>query len=203
MAALFASAVALAVAPALLDASYSWISHTVSESAAQGAEGSWLARGGLFLFGAGVLALCISGRAQWGALAATLHALFALAMIGTAVFSHRPWTADVPYDRSEDVLHSTAATVAGFAFVAGVVAALLFKRALVGRLAAFDIAAAATAVVIPVAMSMLGGVDGLLQRTMFAVAYAWYLGEGWRALIVRGDSKSDGRGARRDEAPRP
>ncbi len=40
---LVASATSLALAPTLMPESYSWVSHTTSESAAQGV-GAWLAR---------------------------------------------------------------------------------------------------------------------------------------------------------------
>lgn len=51
---------ALALAPLLLPAGYSVITHSVSESAAQGLEGGWLARSGLVMFGVAVVFLVIA-----------------------------------------------------------------------------------------------------------------------------------------------
>jgi len=56
LAGLGASAAALAAAPALMPASYSWISDTTSQSAAQGLSGAWLARLGFVLLGLSVMA---------------------------------------------------------------------------------------------------------------------------------------------------
>lgn len=51
VAGLSASALILALAPVLMPTGYSWVSHTTSESAAQGVAGAWLARCGSLLFG--------------------------------------------------------------------------------------------------------------------------------------------------------
>jgi hypothetical protein len=67
LAGLVASAIALGAAPLLMLPAYSWMQHTVSESAAQGVSGAWLVRLGFLLFGFPVLSLAalaipISGR---------------------------------------------------------------------------------------------------------------------------------------------
>ena len=66
MSGLAASAAALAMAPALMPAGYSWVSQTTSESAAQGLSGAWLARLGFLLFGLSVLLLADVDRRGWG-----------------------------------------------------------------------------------------------------------------------------------------
>lgn len=55
------SAAALAAAPALMPPSYSRISQTTSESAAQGGSGAWLARLSFLLFGLSAMALAFTG----------------------------------------------------------------------------------------------------------------------------------------------
>jgi hypothetical protein len=88
--------------------------------------------------------------------------------------STRPWIAG-SYDRTEDALHSVAATAMGFAFAAGVVAAALHtgRRGRLGGLAV-DALAVAASLVVPLAMFAWPTADGALQRIMFAVAYLWY-----------------------------
>lgn len=49
------SAVALAVAPVVLDESYSWVEHTTSQAGGQGVDGAWMARLGFLLFGLAVI----------------------------------------------------------------------------------------------------------------------------------------------------
>src|SRR5690606_28025650 len=88
----------------------------------------------------------------------------------------RSWQAGAPFDRTEDTLHSVAATVMGFAFALGVTAARWWP----GRPASFrvlDVVAIAASVVIPLAMSASTDVTGALQRAMFAIAYLWYARE--------------------------
>jgi hypothetical protein len=79
--------------------------------------------------------------------------------------------------RTEDLLHSVAATGMGFAFALGVVAAMLWQGDLPRRWRLLDVAAVAASVVIPLGMAAIPEAQGLLQRVMFAVAYVWYAGE--------------------------
>jgi hypothetical protein len=174
------SAAALATAPALLPAGYSWISRTISESAAQGLAGGWLGRLGFLLFGLSVLLLADVCRRDWGPWGTALHAAFGVLMTAVAAFSHQPWQAGVPFDRTEDLLHSIAATGMGLAFAAGVVAVVLERARRRRRLGFLDVMAVAASVAIPLAMSAAPSADGLLQRLMFGVAYAWYVTEAVR-----------------------
>lgn len=168
------SAVALALAPVLMPPGYRWVSHTTSESAAQGVSGAWLARLGFVLFGLSVMALAFVAVRRLGGLSAALHFAFGALMTAAAAFSTRSWTGG-PYDRTEDALHSVAASAMGVAFAAGVVAAMVHVGRRTGRAGlVLSIAAVASSVIVPVAMSALPAYDGLFQRVMFGIAYAWY-----------------------------
>ena len=185
---LAASAVALALAPALMPASYSWVAHTTSESAAQGVAGAWLARLGFLALGLGVLALSGPAWQLWGRLATGLHVAFGVLMVAAAAFSARPWESDVPFDATEDVLHSVAATAMGFAFAFGVVAVGWRTWRAAGRWRWRDATAVVASVVFPLAMVGVDGYAGLLQRPIFVVAYLWYGAETLR--LLRGPSRS-------------
>jgi Protein of unknown function (DUF998) len=84
LAGLGTSAAALAAAPALMPPGYSGVSHTTSESAAQGVDGAWLARTGFVLFGLSVILLATSRRQRWGSWATALHAGFGALLIAVA-----------------------------------------------------------------------------------------------------------------------
>jgi putative copper export protein len=186
---LAASAVALATAPALMPPGYSWVSHTTSESAAQGVQGAWLARIGFVLLGLSVVLLAMIRRQRWGPWATALHASFGALLIAVAAFSHRPWMAGEDFDRVEDILHSIAATAMGFAFVGGVVVTALMRSRGDAWPRAFDIMAVAASVAIPLGMAARPDIEGVLQRLMFVVAYAWYAAEAVRATR---DKRPDG-----------
>jgi hypothetical protein len=70
----------------------------------------------------------------------------------------------------------------GFAFSLGVVARLIQRGRQGDRGRALDAAALVAATVIPLLMVRLSGLDGLIQRLMFLVAYLWYARE---ALLLR------------------
>ena len=181
LAGLAASAAALILAPALLPAGYSWISRTTSEAAAQGLSGAWLGRLGFLLFGLSVLLIADVCRRRWGPWGTGLHAAFGALMTAAAAFSHRPWPAEQTFDRTEDLLHSVAASGMGLAFAAGVVAVALIPPACPRRRRVLDVIAVAASVALPLAMAAAPSLDGLLQRLMLAVAYSWYAAEAVRA----------------------
>lgn len=184
------SAAALALAPAFIPGDYSWVSNTTSESAAQGVDGAWVARAGFVLFGVAVLGLAAARRRVWGRLVTALHAAVGAFMVGTAAFSTRPWTATAPYDRTEDLLHSVAATGAPLAFVLAVVVAAWARARRTGgsgfRL--IDGVALAGSLLVLLSMSAWPEADGLVQRGMFAILYCWY---GMESVAVRSGPGAD------------
>lgn len=186
VAGLVASATALLLAPTLMPGSYSWPSHTTSESAAQGVDGAWLARLGFVLFGLSALLLVTVRRRVWGPAGTVLHTGFGVCMLAAAAFSARSWVPGAPYDRTEDTLHSVAATAMGFAFALGVVAVLITAGGAARRRRwPLDATAVLASVLLPLGMLLLPEVAGALQRLMFVVAYAWYLTEAARSRARR------------------
>jgi hypothetical protein len=179
-AALAASALALALAPAVLPASYSWVAHTTSEAAAQGVPGAWLARAGFLVFGLAVLALASLRHWTWGSVGAGLHGAFGVMMIAAGVFSSRSWEPSAPFDVTEDLLHSVAATAMGFAFAFWVAACGWAWVRRHGRVRARDIAAVIASLALPLGMAANPSTAGLLQRAMFSIAYLWYGAEALR-----------------------
>jgi hypothetical protein len=174
---------------------YSWVSQTTSEFAAQGVQGAWLARLGFVLLGLSVILLATICQRRWGLWGAALHAGFGVLLIAAAVFSHRPWTAGEDFDRVEDVLHSITATAMGFVFVIGVVVTALRRSRGDVWPRAFDIMAVAASVAIPLGMAALPDIEGVLQRLMFVVAYAWYAAEAVRTTRDRVPNGSRSRSA--------
>jgi Protein of unknown function (DUF998) len=168
--ALALSAALLVLAPLALPSSYSWIEHTTSESGAQGVDGAWMARAAFVLFAVGVAGIVVASRRRWNPWAMVAHSAFAACMITVALFSTRSWVDDAPYESTEELVHSVAATVMGFAFALGVVAVAVGRRAA----RPIDVAAVTASVLVPLSMTALVSTQGLLQRVMFAVAYLWY-----------------------------
>jgi hypothetical membrane protein len=175
------SAVSLALAPALMPDSYSWTSHTTSESGAQGVDGAWLARLGFLLLGLAVIWLAVLSRPRWGRWGTALHLTFGAFMTATAAFSTRPWEEGAGFDRTEDHLHSIASTIVGLSFAFGVLAVGLKRDTARLPTRAFDLVAIAVAgVLLPIGMTIWAEADGVLQRAIFLIAYAWYATEALR-----------------------
>ena len=190
------SAFALALAPLLMPESYSWLSHTTSESAAQGVRGAWLARSGFLAFGLAVVWLRSLAGDRWGRWGKWMHRSFGVLLVATAAFSHRPFEPGVVFDRTEDLLHSVTATAMGFGFAVGVVAVTLMRSRLMIPQRVLDLVAIAASILIPVGMATWTGYTGLLQRSMFLIAYIWYACEARRPDRVHsggGESEPQGR----------
>jgi hypothetical protein len=169
--------VSLAVAPVLMPESYSWVSHTTSESAAQGVEGAWLARLGFVLSGLAVLWLVGVSVRRWEEWARVLHGGFGVFMVATAAFSARSWETAVPFDGTEDSLHSVAATAMVFAFTLGVVLVLVQRIRDGSGPRLIDVVAVAASLLVSLGMALWGDVAGVLQRSMLLIVFVWYAAE--------------------------
>lgn len=176
---LIAAIVALGLAPLAMPESYSWVEYGTSESAAQGIEGAWVARGGFILFGLAVLVAVRLRARTWGLAATLLHGAFGVSLFAVAAFSAKPWEDGATYVESEDVLHSLFAGIIGFGFVAGVATLILLRRQRSPKAAAPDWVAFLVTLTIPLAMD--SDIWGLLQRLMFLTAALWYGRETWSA----------------------
>jgi archaellum biogenesis protein FlaJ (TadC family) len=174
---LAASGMLVLAAAAAMPEPYSWRTHSISESAAQGLLKAWIARFSFLCFGAAVLILCIVKRREWARASYWMHLVFAVCMLATAAFSHKPWLPGVAVDEFEDLLHSITASAMGFAFCFGVVARWLQRGRTQLANRAFDVIALLVATAMsPVAVAFPSN-GGLVQRLMFAVAYAWFATE--------------------------
>jgi hypothetical protein len=139
---------------------------------------------GFVAFGAAVLCLTFQVQGLWGAAGRVLHALFGALMIGAAAFSSRSWVVEAPFDQTEDLLHSIAASGMGVAFAFGVASVSVYRIRARGerRVRLLDLVAVTSSVVIPMSMLGIEQLAGLLQRVMFLTAYVWYANEApWRS----------------------
>ncbi|HEX4980956.1 MAG TPA: DUF998 domain-containing protein [Ilumatobacteraceae bacterium] len=174
---LFGSGALLALAPTMMPDGYSWTEHGISESAAQGIDGAWLARMGFVVFGLAVIWLTSLRAGVWGTAGTVLHMCFGVCMFGVAAFSTRPWSDDATYVKSEDLLHSVFASTMGFAFIVGTASVLVARRLQIRRVALLDLGAVVITTALSAAMGVFPEIYGALQRLMFLVAYCWYANE--------------------------
>lgn len=174
---LAASAVAVGVAPRLMVRGYSWEANTISESAAQGVRHAWVARAGFAGLGAGAVLVAVECRSAWGIAAFCLIVVFGVLMMATAGASERPWEAGAPYRAKEAQLHSVLAGAAGVAYTVGAGTVAFTDAGAPVWLRALSLVVAVSGVVLPLAMARRPQVQGLIQRVMFALAYAWLIAE--------------------------
>lgn len=185
---LLLSLAAIAVAPLAMPASYDWIDHTTSESAAQGVGNAWIARIGFLLWGLAALWLALRRAIAPGLLGRALIGIFGLSMVGAALFPTRPWDPATAFDRSEDMLHTIFGSAMGMAFIL-LVAVRVGRKAFARRPAPLDTASFTVASIASLIMAVRPDVAGAAQRMMFLIAYVWFL-----RLTLREGSEVSGDG---------
>jgi hypothetical protein len=169
------SAALIFLAPAWMPSGYSAWTHSVSESAAQGVPHAAWARCGLALMGLGAALAGLWGPHRQGPLTACLL-LFGMAMVASALWSHRPWWPEAPFapfDARADRLHSIAAQAAGVSFLAAVGLRAARHWTQRRRIDLLDTCAAGAAMLAPLAMLLDLPGRGAAQRVMFGLAYVW------------------------------
>lgn len=181
--ALAAATLCLGVAPLAMPQDYSWVSRSISESAAQGIDGAWVARTGFLLMGVGSLLTALSSRDRWRVPGSVLLGLYGMLMMGAAAFSTRSWRPDMGYDALESTLHSTVATAIGFCYALGVLAVVLSDRTMPWGQRALGVVAVTSSVALPLGMLAAPAIAGVLQRTMFAIALLWLAVEATRTRL--------------------
>jgi hypothetical protein len=179
MAGLVLSGIAYAVSPLLMPDSYSWIAHTLSQAAAQGQEGGWLSRLGFLLAGLTILRLSSPDVVDWMPLARQCHRVTGVLVLAAIAFTDRSWDATAPYDRVENIVHSTIATSIALSFTVGVLLVLYEKRVLTGRVSLLESVVVAVEIAMPPMMLVWVEGTGLIERVMFGAGFFWY---GWEVL---------------------
>ncbi len=181
--------VVFALAPLAMPASFDWVEHGISESAAQGIDNAWIARIGFILFGLAVIWLAQLRHRAWGPLGTAMHLMFGVSMFGVAAFPTRHWDHAVAYVDNDDLLHSVFAGTIGFGFIAGVVAVMIARKLPTLRAAMPDLAALAITISVPLFMS--ADIWGALQRVMFLTAGLWYAREAWHTRSDPTDHRAE------------
>jgi hypothetical protein len=170
---LAAAALCLALAPLAMPADYSWVTRSISESAAQGIDGAWVARAGFLLMGLGTVLTALASADRWRTPGAVLLGLYGVLMMSAAALSTQSWRPDAAYNALESTLHSTAATAMGCCYALGVLAVLLADRGMPTPQRVLGLGAVASSVAVPLGMVAAPSIAGVLQRAMFAVALVW------------------------------
>ena len=169
-------AMAMAIGPAFSPAEFSWVAHSTSQQAGQHTPGAWIMRVGFVAYGLATLIAALLDLRRRPLVRGAL-VVFGAGLIAAAVWSNASILADVPSDMDEDRAHSIASAVVGAAFAAACGARLLAMRASGPDALAW--AGLVISVAIPLAMTQLPEVQGLLQRSMFVFSFAVVLREFW------------------------
>lgn len=175
------SLVALALAPLNLDNGYSLIENTISEGAGQGVEGAWLSRVGLLMLGCAITWLSVLAVSRWGTAGTLLLGTLGVLMISATVFSSRSWLEEARFDQTEDLLHRLAAFAMGVAFIVGVLSVSRQREAEI-KARYPDLLTVVAATGFSLGILSWSEVQGLMQRLMFLVGYAWFT---WETLMLR------------------
>ena len=148
-------------------AGYSHVSNVISELAAQNTPGNYIMAASFLLLGASIAADGI------GAYRPPLLPFIAFGIFFEAagLFGHKPISPSVPYLAWLDSAHSLLATLSGIALTIGF--AWQCARASDGAYKLLAFAIAAVCIGLPLLMLQWPTHQGLIQRVMYLVVYAW------------------------------
>jgi hypothetical protein len=162
------------IGPLFSHPDYSSIAHTMSELAGQAMPDAWIMRLGFVSFGL-CTAIAAALRLRDRPCTAVPLIIFGVAMMMAALWSNAPIDRAIAHSIHEDEVHSIAASLMGVAFAAASAARLWMNAfSLRDWLSWF---ALATSIGLPLAMVAFPGVDGGLQRLMFAISFVWIVRE--------------------------
>lgn len=179
VAALVLALVIIWIAPLWMPAGYSPIRHSISESAAQHLRHAWAVRTALIVAAFGAIAVVTGMTHRWTRFEVACGLVFGIAFVFVAIFPHRPWLDGVPISERDDALHSAAANVVGLAIVA-LLASVVWRRR--SRTPWWDGLVLAVVVVVPLVMMMAPDYEGIMQRSMFSLAFVWLIVEWWQQV---------------------
>jgi len=152
---------AITLGPLYTAPGYDWLRHSVSELAAQNTRNAWIMQTSLVLIGVGILIDFYRSRQTVD----IPLAVFAVAIILTGVFPHKPITDGVVYSESLDWWHSVFSGVTGFSAVVASLVRFFATRDIKRKTVYFTLVLLYT--VLPMAMFNLPAYEGVFQRIIF------------------------------------
>jgi hypothetical membrane protein len=164
---ILAFVVAVIAGPLYTVSGYSPVRNLISELSAQSTQGNWLMSAGFVALG-----LCL---AYDGVRAFSVHQLpfiaFGILMLLAGLFSHNPIAPEVPFVQWAHTAHSALATAAGISITIGLAWQAGTQQSVISRVVAGTLALVCLA--FPLAMFRFPGVQGLVQRAMYVLVFAW------------------------------
>jgi hypothetical membrane protein len=146
---------------------YSVVQNVVSELGAQNTKNSSVMVAGFLALGVG-LAVDGARRFQWPALPFVAFGVF-MALAG--LFAHKPLAPGVPFNEATHIAHSVLASMAGVAVTVGLLWHGVRTRGTWRRGSAM--ALGALCVMLPLGMLAMPQYQGLIQRVMYLLVFAW------------------------------
>lgn len=161
--------VTLFVLPLYSANGYSILEHTTSQLAAQNTPNSWVMQ---FVFVFLAITTLYRGFRTFrkDTLLLLLVLCFGSALLLAAVFSHAPITPSLPYDVTEDWLHSVFSSLTGFSFTLLAIS-VAFSQKERTRVAA--VVVVITTTVLTFALFQLPELAGIWQRLIFIISFGW------------------------------
>lgn len=146
---------------------YSAVSNVISELAAQRTPHNYIMASAFLALGAAVVAQGVSAFRR----PLLPFVVFGVSFGAAGLFGHKPIVPDVPYSVWVDAAHSALATVSGVSLTVG-----FLWQAFVARVQWYRWLSAALALAcvgMPLLMLRLPHYQGLVQRVMYLLVFAW------------------------------
>ena len=163
---------AMFILPLFSFGEYSIFENTTSQLGAQNTPNAWIMNLVFILVGfASIVEGWVHLKKYW--FQKFIITIFGLALILTALFQTAPIVEGVPFNDYEDKMHTFFANIVGFSFAVFAFSAAFIVRTTGERILALIISI--MAIGLSVLMFSVDGYAGILQRTMFIIAFGWLI----------------------------
>ncbi len=149
---------------------YSIVQNTTSHLGAQFAPNAWIMNVTFLILGLACIKESLFYLKTFYFHQICLH-LFGVGLIITGIFQHAPIIEGISYNVFEDNMHSIFASLVGFSFVLLAFSASFIESKFKYRY--LDIAVALLATLFSIIMASFPEIAGIVQRTMFIMAFTW------------------------------
>ncbi len=151
---------------------YSILKNTTSQLGAQNTPNAWIMNLVFILAGsASIVEGWIHLKQYW--FQKFVITIFGLTLILTALFQTAPIVEGIPFNDYEDRMHTFFANIVGFSFAVFAFSAAFIERTTGER--ALALLVSILAIGLSVLMFSFAGYAGILQRTMFIIAFGWLI----------------------------
>ena len=164
--------IVILIAHILAPEAYDWKRNTISELAAQGYRHKWIMQIGFIGFGVLLSVGVLQNSLRNYRFRQFPLLIYAIGILLAGIFCTRPFVDGIPYSEVEERLHSSFASIAGFALSAAMLLHFLTdhsRRRIIHAISLILVLG------LSIAFGLVSSYAGIVQRILYLVGFSWLI----------------------------